>query len=255
MHGRRTLFEIADKLGISYPTLQEYFDQLDWSEGLVSPVCGDAVNLIIDTTFFGRQYGYFCFHDTQRIIWFCEVKTENVAILRRGLYELWEAGYRFKSITIDGKKGFIQAIRKALGGVPIQMCHFHQKMIVRRYLTNNPKTECGRDLKALMNSLGSMKPEEFINAFYLLKEQHRSTLEKLNEKKQYQHKKLRSAFRSVQENMHMLFTYTDLTEQNIPNTTNHLEGCFAHLKERIKIHRGLKMHRKKKAIRFFMNSF
>lgn len=228
---------------------------MDWQEGLLSPAPEYGINLVVDTTFFGRSYGFFCFHDTRRIIWFCEVKTENVATLRHGLYELYEAGYRFKSITTDGKKGFIQAIRKALGGVPVQMCHFHQKMIIRRYLTDKPKSQCGKDLKALMNSLGIIKPDEFINAFYLLKEKHKSTLEMLNHKKEYQHKKLRSAFRSLQENMHLLFTYIDLPQQNIPNTTNHLEGYFAHLKERINIHRGLKLNRKKKAIRCFINSF
>ncbi len=240
---------------MSYPTLQGHFDALDWREGLLVPAPKEAVNLIVDATFFGRTYGFFCFHDTNRIIWFCEIKTEGVTTLRRGLYELYAAGYRFRSITIDGKKGFVQAIRKMLGGVPIQMCHFHQKMIIRRYVTNRPKSLCGQELREFMKSLGGMPPSDFINEFYLLKERHKATLEERNEKKEYQHKKLRSAFKSVQENMHLLLTYTDLPEQNIPKTTNHLEGYFAHLKERINIHRGLKLQRKKKAIRYFINSF
>ncbi len=36
---------------------------------------------------------------------------------------------------------------------------------------------------------------------------------------------------------------------------NHLEGLFGHLKERIKIHRGLDENRKKKAVRFLLKNW
>jgi hypothetical protein len=75
-----------------------------------------------DATFFGHDYGYLCFHDAHRIIWFREIRSEGVKHLRRGLHELKEAGFRIKSITIDGRAGYYNAIRKLLGGVPIQMC-------------------------------------------------------------------------------------------------------------------------------------
>jgi hypothetical protein len=36
-------------------------------------------------------------------------------------------------------------IRKLLGNIPIQMCLFHQKAIVRRYITDRPRSRCGKD--------------------------------------------------------------------------------------------------------------
>jgi len=113
------------------PKLQSEFDKLDFPSGLLSPADQNGINLLLDCVFFGREYGYICFHDTKRIIYFHEIKTETVADLRQGLFAIREAGYKVKSVTIDGRKGFYEHIKKILGPVPIQMCLFHQKMISR----------------------------------------------------------------------------------------------------------------------------
>lgn len=254
LHKRRTLAEIASILDISIPKLTKEFDALEWAEGLIFPASKEAINLLMDASFFGREYGYFCAHDGSRIIYYQEIKTESVKHLREALHELVQAGYCFKSVTIDGRKGFYENIRKTLGGVPIQMCIFHQKAIVRRYTGNNPKLRPAKDLKELMEKLCNTEPEDFVAQFYALAEQHKGFL---NAKKggRFTHGRTRSAYNSVQENLHRLFTYKEFPEQNIPPTTNHLEGFFSHLKERINIHRGLKLHRKKKAIKAFLNSF
>ncbi len=35
----------------------------------------------------------------------------------------------------------------------MQMCQFHQKQIIRRYITNNPKTKAGQMLKEIVKML------------------------------------------------------------------------------------------------------
>lgn len=213
-----------------------------------------AINLLVDATFFGRAYGYLCFHDTRRVIWFREIKTEGVRHLRQGLHELIEAGFTFKSITIDGRRGYYQTIRKMLGGVPIQMCLFHQKAIVRRYVTGRPKSVCGQELRELMKTLCHAGPEEFVDSFYRLMQKHQPFLNERNRQKEFKHQSLRAAFRSLQDNMPQLFTYRDIPNANIPPTINHLEGAFSHLKEKINIHRGLNQRRKKNASKAFFKS-
>jgi hypothetical protein len=64
----------------------------------------------------------------------------------------------------------------------------------------------------------------------------------------YTHKRLRSAYRSLKTNLPYLFTYQKYPKLNIPNTTNSLEGSFAHLKEKVTIHRRLRINIKKKMI-------
>ena len=252
MFGRKTLKEIASTLDISFPTLQKAFDSLDFSQGLSQPASTSSINLIIDATFFGREYGYLCFHDTKRVIWFKEIKTENVHELRKGLYALKDAGYTFKSVTIDGRRGYYNNIKKVLGPVPIQMCLYHQKAIIRRYITDRPKTLCGQELKGLMALLCLLQTEEFIERFYQLKDKYKIFLNQRNANKTFKHQKLRAAFRSLAANLPYLLTFRDIQASTIPSTINHLEGMFSHLKEKVKIHRGLNQSRKKNAIICFL---
>ena len=134
------------------------------------------------------------------------------------------------------------------------MCHFHQKSIVRRYITNKPKTACGQDLKQLMAKLSTQDPQDFIDRFYDLIKTHEPFLKERNEQGAFAHKKVRSAVRSIKTNLPYLFVYKEITTTTIPHTTNQLEGVFAHLKERIKIHRGMAQNRKQKAIQFFLKT-
>ena len=76
--GRRTLAEICNDLDVSYPKLNKEFDKFDISEGLQDRSLKDInkpINLLIDATFFGREYGFLVFHDCQKVIYLKEIKT------------------------------------------------------------------------------------------------------------------------------------------------------------------------------------
>jgi len=63
--------------------------------------------------------------------------------------ELDKLGYIVQSVVLDGKSG----IEKAFKDIPRQMCHFHMRQIIKRYITMNPNLEAGKDLKIIMSSL------------------------------------------------------------------------------------------------------
>ena len=68
----------------------------------------------------------------------------------------------------------------------------------------------------------------------------------------YTHKKLRSAYRSLKTNPKWLFTWYENIEMGIPNTTNAIDGHFADLKTKLRVHNGLSLERKKKFIDGFL---
>lgn len=173
--------------------------------------------------------------------------------MREALDDLDIKGYQFTSVTLDGRRGFIQLFQARYAGTPIQLCQFHQAQIIRRYTTNNPKTECGRDLKALMKQLTQVDYAEFSAEFYRLYAQHHTFLKERNENGQFMHRRLRSAFRSLKTNLPYLFTYKRFPQLTIPNTTNSCDGSFAHWKQKVKIHRGLRKERRNKMINFLLN--
>jgi hypothetical protein len=255
---RRTLAEIAAKLGISVKTLRKKFDAIEVPEGLVHlpDVANPAINLQIDATYFGENYGFICFHDSSRVVYFHEIKAETSADIMEGLRALKQAGYRFKSVTIDGRKGFEEAIRRELGGVPIQLCLFHARAIVRRYLGPSPTHKAAQDLAELMLTLRHSCTGRFMGQFEKYQNEHQEILQRPRPlvKRNRRRQRIRLAYRFVDNNMHRIFTFRDLPSQHIPPTTNHLEGLFSHIKERLKLHRGLKQNTKKKAIKYLLKS-
>jgi hypothetical protein len=135
------------------------------------------------------------------------------------------------------------------------MCHFHQKQIITRYLTNNPKLEAGIALKKIIATLCKTNEKDFTNALYnwhqqwstFLKER---TVDALTGKWFYTHKRLRSAYRSLKMNLPYLFTYQKHPDLNpdVIGTTNSLDGCFAYLKDLVRVHRGASKTLKRKII-------
>lgn len=238
---------------LSIPTLNKMFDNYRVEFKIPEPTFA-PVNLLYDATFFGREYGFIVFHDNKSVVYFEQIKTETVIAVKRGLDKLRAKGYTFKSLTVDGKRGIIKMFEREFPNVPIQFCHFHQQAIIRRYITNNPKTECGIDIKILMRDLKHSTIEEFALRLKELEKKHAIFIAEKNEKGDWKHKRIRSAIRSLKTNLPYLFAYKNRPELNIPNTTNRLEGLFAHLKEKVKIHRGLRTDRKKKMIKFILSN-
>ncbi|MFT7088105.1 MAG: hypothetical protein ACJAZX_001560 [Rickettsiales bacterium] len=58
----------------------------------------------------------------------------------------------------------------------------------------------------------------------------------------------------MESNLSNIFIYSDSGNLDIPPTDNHLEDLFYHLKERVNIHRGMRIDRKKKAIKFLLRN-
>lgn len=253
VYGKQTLKELSFKYCKSIPTLRKYFD------GLMFPVNpmnsgNKKITLIFDATFFGRTDGLLVFRAQQKNLFWKSIRSETIKIIAECFDYLDQQGARFNSFTIDGRKGVIQLLKTRYPDVPIQLCQFHQAQIIRRYTTNNPKLACAIELKGLMRFLTEVDEPVFKSLFETLYELHVGFLKERNEQGQFKHRRLRSAFRSLKTNLPYLFTYKKFPELNIPNTTNSCDGSFAHWKQKVKIHRGLKKHRRNKMINFLLDN-
>jgi len=185
-------------------------------------------------------------------IYWRKMDGEKIAYIEQDLLHLKAQGWQFSSFTIDGRNGVIQLLKRIFPGTPIQLCHFHQQKTIRKYITTKPKTECGKDIKKLMAGLKEMTEAAFVKKLQKIKEDYAEFLKERNENKQFKHRKIRSALRSLTTNLAYLFAYKKHPELNIPNTTNSCDGSFAHWKAKTKIHRGLKENRRDKMINFLL---
>jgi transposase-like protein len=211
----------------------------------------------MDTTYFGRSFGVMLFKDaiTGKNLLKYYVKNETNKVYALGIDELIKKGFNIQAIVCDGRKGLLDLYPK----IPTQMCQFHQVAIIRRYLTLNPKTEAGKELKAIVQWLKQTDKESFIGLLsewetrweVFLKER---TINPLNQKTQYTHRRLRSAIRSLKNNLSYLFTWYDNMHIQIPNTTNAIDGHFANLKQKLRNHNGLSIKMKKQFIDEFLKA-
>lgn len=111
--------------------------KIDKARTAIVQVKPNGYVVIADATFFGMFNGFIVFRipELKRNVYFSPITYESIFEYYKGRMTLEKQGIIIKAIVLDGRPG----VRKVFADVPTQMCHFHQKQIIRRYLTNNPK--------------------------------------------------------------------------------------------------------------------
>lgn len=212
---------------------------------------GQPVVIVADVTFWGRGYGVIVFRspELKQNLYCAELATETASVYREGRQFIEAFGYTIDAVVIDGKRG----IKEVFADVPVQLCQFHQVAAMNRYLTRRPKLQAGKELRAIALSLTHVTEEAFSRQ---LDTWHMRWKEFLKERTTspetrrwfYTHRRIRAAYRSLKTNLPHLFTLQKYPHLGIPNTTNSLDGTFSHLKDLLRLHRGLKTKRRYKII-------
>jgi hypothetical protein len=89
------------------------------------------------------------------------VQSESTYCYQVAVHTLKEQGFTLLAIVGDGKV----ALSWLFKGVPVQMCHFHQKQIVIRCITLHPELPAGIELLALINTLTTSTEAAFAALF------------------------------------------------------------------------------------------
>jgi hypothetical protein len=253
-HGKQTYTQLAEKFQCSIKTIQRRIDAYKIEKTI--PVVRKVI-VLMDTTYWGRNFGVMLFKDalSKENLLKYYVKNENNALYIHGIQELQKRGLTIEAIVCDGRKGLIQSFID----IPVQMCQFHQAAIIRRYLTKKPKLKAAQELLEVLDLMKQTDKESFIGALSLWFEKwegfmNERTVNFLTTKTFYTHKRLRSAYRSLKNNLPWLFTWYDYYELKIPNTTNAIDGHFADLKNKLRNHNGMSLKRKMKFIDGFLKA-
>lgn len=248
-HGKQTLVELGETYGHGPQWVRHRLDRHTVS--MPKEVVPQATIIVPDTTFWGRSYGVCVFRSwtLKRNIWWNEVPGERVAHYQYGRKILEEQGWVFTAAVVDGRRGLASVFKD----IPVQVCHFHQMKTVTKYLTRRPETLAGQELRAIMLTLPRTNEQTFTTR---LRDWHDQWKAFINEKTTvagtkhwyYTHKKVRSAYKSLETNLPFLFTYQAHPELDIPNTTNTIDGYFASVKKKVAQHHGLRKDRRYKVI-------
>jgi len=157
----------------------------------------------MDTTYWGRKIGVMLFKDaiTKENLLKYYVKNETNALYKEGINELQSKGYSILAIVCDGKTGLLSSFKN----IPVQMCQFHQTAIIRRYITKKPRLQASIELNQIVKLMINTDKESFegaLNQWYekwcnFLDER---TINLETGKSHYTHKRLRSAYKSLNTN-------------------------------------------------------
>jgi hypothetical protein len=251
--GKQTYHQLALKYNCSIKTIQRRIDSVSVGK---ETTFHNTVNVLMDTTYFGRKFGVMVFKDSisGQILYKQYVKQETNKLYLEGIKEIVKRGIKVQAIICDGRKGLLQLFDET----PTQMCNFHQVAIIRRYLTKRPKMQASKELWDHVLLLTKTDRESFEGGLVAWHDKWGVFLNErkkgLDGKNKYVHKRLRSAYRSLKTNLPWLFTWYEHLELKIPNTTNAIDGHFADLKNKLRNHNGLSMERKKKFIDEFFKA-
>jgi len=179
--------------------------------------------------------------------------------MKEDLENLLELGVQIESITCDGHKALLKAIKKVCKGTIVQRCIIHIQRMCRIWLTIKPKSEAGCELRIIVSQLHAIRNRDMWGYWLVnLIRWHEKYELFINEKSYssqtkkywYKHKMVRRAFTTIKRALPDMFHYLD--NPMIPKSTNGLESFFGHLKSHVNVHRGLSNTNRKNFIKWYL---
>jgi hypothetical protein len=248
--------------GLSQSSIQRLFRHYLKQAPEVAIKSKVQAHLLVDATYFPNNLCLVLYydHDIRYTQLYRMTDGERYEQMREDLENLKVLGVDIASITCDGHKALLKAIRKVYPNTLIQRCLVHIKRQSGTWLTPFPKTTEAQELLRLSRRITSLKTYEQSNEWLI--DFHNWYLEHklfINEKTfnlvtgryWYKHKMLHQTTSLIIKAIPNMFHYLDYPE--IPYTTNLLESFFGHLKEKLEIHRGLRPQAKRNFIKWYLH--
>lgn len=213
----------------------------------------------MDATYF-KKFCVVCYQDDEynytQLIRITD--GEHFTEIKEDLDNLIRLGVQIESITTDGHKSALKAIKKSLPDVTVQRCLVHIQRMCLLWLTRFPKHPAGVELRALVLLILKIKTtndrlwwmKELSNWFNTYKTylNERSYNEKTG--RYWYTQLLRRSYFSIKRALPNMFHY--LSNEKIPYTTNGIEGYFSHLKNHLDLHRGLSLKHRINFIKWYI---
>lgn len=244
---RQTYKTLSRDSGLSISSLQRIFYLFLEQAPEVRILKRNHIHLRIDATYF-KQFCLLCYQDHDlgytQLIRFSD--REHYHQIKEDLDNLIKLGLHIESITTDGHKSALKAIKKSMPDVLIQRCLVHIQRMCLLWLTRFPRHEAGIELRRLVLFLLKIKTDndrlywiQQLDAWHV---RHKAYLSEKTVNQQtgrywYTHKLLRRSYYTIKRALPNMFHY--LNNPAIPRTTNGIEGFFSHLKNHLDLHRGM----------------
>ena len=257
---RQTYELLSRDSKLSKSTLQRTFLHFLKQSPRLKIIQRENVNLRIDATYF-QKFCLVAYQDDKdgytQLIRFSD--KEDFAEIKEDLENLIKLGVQLESITSDGHKSLLKAVKVALPDIIVQRCLVHIQRMCLIWLTRRPKHQASQELRTMVLDLLKIQTHNdriyWTTHFRKWYQQHK---EFINEKVYqdqtgrywYKHRLLRRSYYTISKALPNMFHY--LNNPNIPKTTNGIEGYFGHLKNHLDLHRGLSLKNRVNFIKWYV---
>jgi hypothetical protein len=257
---RQTYKTLSRDSGLCVRTLQRMFYQFLNQSPEVKVRKRTGVHLRMDATYF-KQFCVVCYQDNAdgytQVLRISD--GEHYTEIKEDLANLITLGVHIESITTDGHKSALKAIRKSLPEVTVQRCLIHIQRMCLLWLTRFTKHLAGIELRQLVLMLLKIKTNNdrlyWINELEQWYNKHEAYLKEktynhITGRYWYTHKLLRRSYFTIKRALPNMFHYRN--NNKIPKSTNGIEAFFSHLKNHLDLHRGLTVKHRINFIRWYI---
>lgn len=258
---RWTLNQLANSSGYSVRSLNRYFYQYLSLPPVLSVFPSERVNLLIDGTYFNHDLCLIIYRDNT--IKFTQLYRltdgEWFEEMAEDLSNLLQLGVKIESITCDGHRALLKAIKHACPEVMLQRCLVHIQRMSLNWLSGNPKSDAGKELRKIISKLhfieNNVQRDYWIVSVIKWQEIYKDYINQKSINPEtgrywYTHKMVRRVFMTIKRALPDMFKYLD--NKRIPKSTNGLESFFGHLKGHLNVHRGLSRTHRKQFIQWYL---
>lgn len=258
--GKRTLEALSEESGNSERQLRRWFSEYLESVPEWTVPRRKGVHLLIDGTWLpdGRCVVVYRDQDRKSTLYYRFCNDENEYEISADLIMLREIGVSITSFTTDGSDDIIRAIKYTHPHTLRQRCLVHVERKCLLLLTQHPRTSAGITLRRLVRLVNRIRTHND-RIFWLreLDRWHDEYGEFIRQKSvnaetgemSYTHDKVRKAYVHLKRAIPNMFKFLD--RPDVPKNTNAIESFFGHLKDNLRIHRGLSYGHKTNFIKWY----
>lgn len=257
---RQTYKTLQRDSRLSKDTLQKTFCYFLGRAPVTPIIHHDTIHLRVDATYF-KNFCVVCYQDD--LISYTQLfrfsDAERYEEIKEDLSNLLQLGLEIASITCDGHKATLKAIKKIMPAIIVQRCLVHIQRMCLLWLTANPTYDAGKELRTLVLMINRIETHNdkqyWIQALSSWEIKFKDFLKEKSYKPEtgrywYKHKLIRRSFLTIKRALPNMFHYLD--NNNIPKTTNGIESYFGHLKNHLDLHRGLTKNNRINFIKWYI---
>ena len=259
--GKQTIEDIAQECGYSARQVHRWFDEYLDSSPSWTMNTSRQIYLLIDGTYYSDGHCLILYRaeNLKRTIFYRFTTHEDDDEIASDLISIRDLGYNVIGITTDGGDNIIRAVQYVFPNVPRQRCVVHVQRDCLASITQRPRFTEAKLFRNLIQDLSIVKTNNdklwWLSMYARWVEDNeeyvfQKAIVSYSHQEYYVHNDLRKAYIHLKRALPNLFTYIE--HPGVPKTTNALEAFFGHVKDQIRLHRGLAESRIDNFIKWFL---